>query len=121
MTLPPIFLIDVSFTRHFLSTCLIWPQRIGRRQLLLTSVIGALSSLVLTGYGLDTGMMVTSSISIVTFVMQALLLLFFVSCPIYLPGPLPSDLDPFPSLLFPKWLPLMYGLTLLSSTYTEPL
>jgi len=54
MTFPPIFLID----------------RIGRRQLLLTSVVGALASLTFTGYGLNTGMMVTSSISIVTFVMS---------------------------------------------------
>lgn len=69
MTFPPIFLIDVSCTRHWHSNCLIWPQRVGRRQLLLTSVIGALSSLVLTGYGLDMGMTVTSSISIVIFVM----------------------------------------------------
>ncbi len=65
--------------------------------------------------------MVTSSISIVTFVMHVLPLLFFVSCPIYVAGPLPSDWDPFPSLLFPKWLPLMYGPKFLSSMYTEPL
>ena len=109
MTFPPIFLIDVSFTRHFLSNYITWPQRVGRRQLLLTSVIGALASLALTGYGLNTGMMVTSSISIVTFVMQALPLLFFMSCLIYFAGLLPSNSDPFPSLLFPKWLPLMYG------------
>jgi SP family facilitated glucose transporter-like MFS transporter 3 len=70
MTFPPIFLIDVSFTRHFLSNYRTWPQKIGRRQLLLTSVIGALASLALTGYGLNTGMMVTSSVSIVTFVMS---------------------------------------------------
>jgi len=54
MTFPPIFLID----------------RVGRRQLLLISVVGALASLILTGYGLNAGMMVTSSISIVTFVMS---------------------------------------------------
>jgi hypothetical protein len=81
MTFPPIFLIDVSFTRHFLSNYRTWPQKIGRRQLLLTSVIGALASLALTGYGLNTGMMVTSSVSIVTFVMQALPLLFFYDLP----------------------------------------
>ena len=65
--------------------------------------------------------MITSSISIVTFVMQVLPLLFFCELPIYFAGPLPSDWDPFPSLFFPKWLPLMYGPTLFSSMYTEPL
>ncbi|KAI0306708.1 general substrate transporter, partial [Multifurca ochricompacta] len=54
MTFPPIFLVD----------------RVGRRPLLLTSVTGALVSLVLTGYGLNTGMMVASSIAILTFVMS---------------------------------------------------
>jgi len=54
MTFPPIFLVD----------------RVGRRPLLLASVVGALSSLVITGYGLNTGMTVVSSISILIFVMS---------------------------------------------------
>ncbi|KAI0295489.1 general substrate transporter [Russula brevipes] len=54
MTFPPIFLVD----------------RVGRRPLLLASIVGALSSLVITGYGLNTGMTVVSSISILIFVMS---------------------------------------------------
>ena len=38
--------------------------------MLLASVVGALGSLVVTGYGLDTGMTVVSSIAILIFVMQ---------------------------------------------------
>ncbi|KAI0273858.1 general substrate transporter [Gloeopeniophorella convolvens] len=54
MTFPPIFLIE----------------RVGRRVLLLISIGGALLSLVIVGHGLDSGMMTTSSISILTFVMS---------------------------------------------------
>jgi len=54
MTFPPIILVD----------------RVGRKPLLLASVVGALASLVLTGFSLNSGMMVISSASILIFVMS---------------------------------------------------
>jgi SP family facilitated glucose transporter-like MFS transporter 3 len=105
MTFPPIFLIDVSFIRQFLSNYRTWSQRVGRRQLLLTSVIGALASLALTGYGLNTGMMVTSSVSIVTFVMQALPLPFFMSCLIYFCRSFAVGLGPVPFVIVSEVAP----------------
>jgi hypothetical protein len=69
MTFPPIFLVDVRIYLPFFSRELNRLQRVGRRPLLLVSVAGALASLVLTGYGLNTGMIVTSSMSILIFVM----------------------------------------------------
>ncbi|KAH7927725.1 general substrate transporter [Leucogyrophana mollusca] len=54
MTFPPIFLIE----------------RVGRKQLLLLSVGGALLSHLAVGYGLDTGFVTLSSIAITTFVMS---------------------------------------------------
>ncbi|KAJ7168129.1 general substrate transporter [Mycena crocata] len=52
MTLAPIYLID----------------RMGRRQLLTISTLGAISSLTLVGIGLNTGVVTLSSIAILTFV-----------------------------------------------------
>ncbi|KIK96730.1 hypothetical protein PAXRUDRAFT_10621 [Paxillus rubicundulus Ve08.2h10] len=54
MTFPPIFLIE----------------RIGRRQLFLLSVVGALISHLAVGYGLNSGWVTLSSIAITTFVMS---------------------------------------------------
>ncbi|KAJ7929300.1 general substrate transporter [Mycena leptocephala] len=52
MTFPPILLIE----------------RMGRKQLLTISTFGAISSLVLVGLGLNTGVVTLSSIAILTFV-----------------------------------------------------
>ncbi|KAF8837018.1 general substrate transporter [Paxillus ammoniavirescens] len=54
MTFPPIFLIE----------------RIGRKQLFLLSVAGALVSHLAVGYGLNSGWVTLSSIAITTFVMS---------------------------------------------------
>ncbi|KAJ7184195.1 hypothetical protein C8R46DRAFT_1158597 [Mycena filopes] len=54
MTFPPIFLIE----------------RMGRRQLLTLSTLGALVSLVFVGFGLNNGFITLSSIAILTFVMS---------------------------------------------------
>ncbi|KAJ7771781.1 general substrate transporter [Mycena metata] len=54
MTFPPIFLIE----------------RMGRRQLLTLSTLGALISLILVGLGLNNGFVTLSSIAILTFVMS---------------------------------------------------
>jgi len=54
MTFPPILLIE----------------RMGRRQLLTISAVGALFSLSAVGFGLNTGLTILSSISILTFVMS---------------------------------------------------
>jgi len=98
MTFPPIFLID----------------RVGRRQLLLISVVGALASLILTGYGLNAGMMVTSSISIVTFVMQALPLLFFYELPNLFCRSFAVGLGPIPYVIISEVAP-PYAVSALSS------
>jgi hypothetical protein len=45
----------------------------GRRRLLFISVFGALASLSLVGIGLNTGMVVLSSVAIITFVMYVVL------------------------------------------------
>ncbi|KAF7338630.1 25S rRNA adenine-N(1) methyltransferase [Mycena venus] len=52
MTFPPIFLIE----------------RMGRRQLLTLSTLGAISSLILVGLGLNTSIVTLSSVAILTFV-----------------------------------------------------
>ncbi|KAJ7236728.1 general substrate transporter [Mycena haematopus] len=52
MTFPPILLIE----------------RLGRRQLLTLSALGAISSLVAVGLGLNTGIVTLSSVAILTFV-----------------------------------------------------
>ena len=80
MTFPPIFLIDVRTTHSFLTNSPTRLQRVGRRPLLLASVVGALASLVLTGYGLNTGMVAVSSISVLIFVMRV-----FTYCALSLP------------------------------------
>lgn len=54
MTFPPIILIE----------------KMGRRQLLTLSISGALASVLLVGFGLDSGTVQLSSISIVVFVMS---------------------------------------------------
>jgi sugar porter (SP) family MFS transporter len=54
MTFPPIFLIE----------------RAGRRRLLQISVVGALVSHVAVGIGLNTGVVILSSIAVMTFVMS---------------------------------------------------
>jgi len=54
MTFPPILLIE----------------HLGRRRLLILSTTGALFSLIAVGFGLDSGLLTLSSITIVTFIMS---------------------------------------------------
>ncbi|KAF9459362.1 general substrate transporter [Collybia nuda] len=54
MTFPPIILIE----------------RMGRRQLLMISTIGALTSLTAVGFGLNTGLVIIPSLAILVFVMS---------------------------------------------------
>jgi hypothetical protein len=72
-------------------------QRVGRRPLLLASVIGALSSLVLTGYGLNTGMTIVSSFAILIFVMQVFFSWSFLRHSLDFLGLSPLVWDPFHS------------------------
>lgn len=51
----------------------------GRRRLLFISVFGALASLSLVGIGLNNGMVVLSSVAIITFVMYVVLPLVILS------------------------------------------
>ncbi|KAH9981458.1 hypothetical protein BGW80DRAFT_1270347 [Lactifluus volemus] len=60
----------VSLGITLVNTLMTFPPIFLSMPLLLVSVAGALASLVLTGYGLNTGMIVTSSMSILVFVMS---------------------------------------------------
>lgn len=70
MTFPPIFLIEVHNSsnndRHSADATV---QRVGRKQLFLWSVGGALISHLAVGYGLNSGWVTVTSIAITTFVM----------------------------------------------------
>ncbi|KAI0057110.1 general substrate transporter [Artomyces pyxidatus] len=54
MTFPPIFLIE----------------RLGRKPLLFGSILGAIASLIFVGVGLNSGLVLLSSVAIMTFVMS---------------------------------------------------
>ena len=77
-------------------------QRVGRKPLLLASVVGALASLVLTGYGLNLGMTAISSISMLIFVMQVLPCGAISSLLTRFPRSFAIGLGPIPFIIIPE-------------------
>ena len=71
MTFPPILLIEVllSIQNDVVISLTLTGQRLGTKQLLKISTIGAIVSLFAVGWGLNSGASILPSVAIVTFVM----------------------------------------------------
>lgn len=70
MTFPPIFLIEVCIPLCFLVSLILrgHSQRMGRKQLLTISSLGALGSLVCVGFGLNSGFTGLASVAVLAFI-----------------------------------------------------